>query len=213
MRPRRNRNVILTALLIAWGSTIAWGMTWFQNYESTPGPATLTSGEWPADSGIRFIPGRINIVMLAHPRCPCTRASIDELKALLDRCPDQATAHILFWTPRDAGPDWTQTDLWTRARSMANVQAHVDEMGVEARRFGAATSGHVLIFKGDGTRIYSGGLTTARGQSADGQTAAVICGLIDNSLPAPAELPVFGCPLYDPSAQCIRGTKASRKCQ
>ena len=213
MKLQRDRNLILATLLLIWGSTIAFGMSWIHRYESTPGPEMLAACEWPADSSIRFTPGRINIVMLAHPRCPCTHANFDEMQRLLNHFDDQAAVHVLFWTPSNASSEWKQTDLWKRAVSMDGVCAHADEAGVEARRFGATTSGHVLVFRGDGTRVYTGGLTTARGQSADGQAAAAICKLIDKDLPARTGLPVFGCPLYDASTQCAGGTKACCKCQ
>jgi hypothetical protein len=53
------------------------------NYESTPGVAAATPGRWPADSRIKPDADRATLVMLAHPHCPCTRASIGELARLM----------------------------------------------------------------------------------------------------------------------------------
>jgi hypothetical protein len=209
MQPRSDM-VIVTVALLAWGSMIAGGTLIFRNYESIPGPAALTSEEWPSNSVIPFSPGRINIVVLAHPRCPCTRASLNELQALLGRCQFRTATHVLFWMPCKAGDEWRRTDLWQLADRIPGVQTHADEEGTEAMRFGAMTSGHIMIFRGNGTRIFSGGLTTERGRSGDGTVATAICQLINQENLSRPERPVFGCPLFD-APSCDVGIESCLK--
>ena len=195
----------LVVALLLWGSSIAVGFWQLQNYEATPGRAEHRPLDWPANSPVRLTPGRVNIVLLAHPRCPCTRASLVELQELLGRCPDQATAHVLFMKPRDAGRDWEQTDLWRQAAAIPGVRVHTDENGTEARRRGAATSGHVVVYRGDGTWLFSGGLTNARGQAGHSPGAEAIWQLVSHEATERTATPVFGCPLFDADSACNEG--------
>jgi hypothetical protein len=75
-----------------------------------------------------------------------------------------------------------------------------DHDGVEARRFGAATSGQVILYDARGTLLFSGGITPARGHSGDSTGRdAILALLIDGSSEA-SETPVFGCSLFDPGS-------------
>jgi hypothetical protein len=198
MQPRSDL-IIITVALLAWIFILAGGTLIVRNYESTPGPATSPSVQWPSNSSIPCLPGRITIVVFAHPRCPCTRASLNELRALLDECEIPVATHVLFWMPRNASDDWRKTELWQLADRIQDVQTHADEEGTEARHFGALTSGHIMIFRGNGTRIFNGGLTTARGRFGDGTMATAISQLINQETPSREGRPVFGCPLFDAS--------------
>ena len=84
--------------------------------------------------------------MAAHPHCPCTRASIESLARIMTRCRGLVTAHVAFCKPAGFPGDWEQTDLWRSAAAIPDVEVFCDEEGREARRFGAATSGCVLLF-------------------------------------------------------------------
>ena len=211
MDHKQKQSIIVATALLAWGSAIAAGLVSVHRYENTPGRFDIAHRRWPAESALRFSSERFNVVMLAHPRCPCTRASLDELAQLLSHCEVPMTAHILFWTPSDAGHEWQQTELWKMALAIPDVQAHVDENGDEARRFGATTSGHVIVFQGDGTRIFSGGLTKARGKAGNGNTASAINNLIKQKTSLSTDLPVFGCPLFDSQTHCNEGVRSCLK--
>ena len=57
--------------------------------------------------------GRPTLVMLAHPRCTCTRASVGELAELMARAPRRPKAYVVFIKPgRSAPGGWERTDLW-----------------------------------------------------------------------------------------------------
>ncbi|HKS16351.1 MAG TPA: hypothetical protein VJU16_03510, partial [Planctomycetota bacterium] len=66
----------------------------------------------------------------------------------------------------------------------------------EARRFGIETSGHVLLFSPGGARLFSGGITSARGHSGDNAGLDLALERLRNpSLPT-ASTSVFGCLLF-----------------
>ncbi|HEY4260324.1 MAG TPA: hypothetical protein VGM98_09190 [Schlesneria sp.] len=204
-------SVSLAFVVVGWFAAVAGGLHYFNNYETTPGSTSTSSDRWPTSGAVTFAPGQVNLVVFAHPRCPCTRASLNELKSLLRDCPAPVSAKILFWVPPQASSDWTSSDLWEQARAIANVQLVADEGGRHAHGFGATTSGHLMIFAPDGTRLYSGGLTTGRGRLGNHSGLAAIRTLIVQQQPLPAETAVYGCPLFNSPTLSENGTELCQK--
>lgn len=204
-------SALITVVIFGWLATLVSGLLYFNTYETTPGPAGSSSSKWPRSTAVRFSPGEINLLVFAHPRCPCTRASLDELKALLQDCPTRMPTHILFWVPPNASSAWTTSELWKQAGAIANAQVVADEGGEQARCFGATTSGHLMVFAPDGTRIYSGGLTNARGKSGNDSGLTLIRSLIIQQRTLPSETPVFGCPLFNLRSSADNGSELCQK--
>jgi hypothetical protein len=197
--------------VLGWLIMLAGGLLYFNKYETTPGVTRPSSNRWPSGGAVTFSPGKVNLVVFAHPRCPCTRASLAELKSLLKDCPAPVSAHILFWVPPNASSPWTTSDLWKQAEAIANVQLVADEGGQQAQCFGATTSGHLMIFASDGTRIYSGGLTNGRGRRGNDSGLAAIRSLIIQQRPLPTETAVYGCPLFNSPSSSENGTELCQK--
>ena len=83
------------------------------------------------------------------------------------------------------------------APAVAGAATVGDPRAAEAGRFGVATSGHALLFDRDGRLLFSGGITPSRGHEGDNFGASAILARLDGR-PAPAESPVFGCPIDAP---------------
>jgi len=156
---------------------------------------------WPAQSAIAPIAGRATIVMLAHPHCPCTRASLAELAVLMNRIGDRANAHVLFVRPPHVGEDWEQTDLWRTAARIPGVTVRTDVDGAEAKRFAAATSGQTVVYDDDGRLVFEGGITGSRGHEGDNAGLLRIISLVNRGRADGDKSPVYGCPLGDRSAE------------
>ena len=137
----------------------------------------------------------MTLVMLAHPHCPCTRASVGELAEVMARVQGRADAFVLFSKPASSGDDWDDTGLRRSAAAIAGVTVLSDADGAEARRFGAETSGHTLLFAADGRLLFSGGITQSRGHAGDNAGASAIVSLVHNEGAERAETFVFGCAL------------------
>jgi hypothetical protein len=180
----------LWLLIIGTGIKIIWG------YESTPGVAAAAPGRWPAGSRIKHAADRPTLVMLAHPQCPCTRASIGELARLMTQAQGRVTAYVLFVKPPEFSDGWERTDLWASAAAIPGVTVVRDDEGVEAGRFGAATSGQTVLYDAAGRLIFSGGITAARGHAGDNAGRAAIVSLLVNNESEQKETPVYGCPLF-----------------
>jgi hypothetical protein len=189
---------IATILCVVWVSAIAAGMAWMVRFESSPGEPARAPADWPVQAELRRGDG-FTLVMTAHPRCPCTRASLDELAIVMAESKNRMTAHVIFFVPEDAPPDWWNTDLWRKAAAIPAVAPVVDRGGTLQRVFGAETSGSVSVYDAAGRLQFNGGLTAARGQSGENTGRLSLISLIETGAAA-GMTPVFGCPLRTPAA-------------
>ncbi len=185
------------ALIVAgWLAAVTAGFSWLAIYANTPGAAAHAEAAWPAASAIALDTNGPTLVMLAHPRCTCTRASLAELEELLARAPNRPRTYVVFIKPGSAGAQWEKTDLWQTATKIPGVSVVRDDEGIEARRFGAETSGQVLLYAADGRLLFSGGATGARGHAGDNLGRAAILAHL-SGLPQPRPTTdVFWCSLF-----------------
>src|SRR6267378_2611430 len=102
-RPRR---LILFLSALSWLSLVAVGLGFLWGYENTPGIAAESPKHWPSASRIQLAPDRATLVMLAHPHCPCTRASIGELASIMAHSQGRLSAYVLFIKPEGFTQDW-----------------------------------------------------------------------------------------------------------
>jgi len=181
-----------------WVAMLACGGRALWTYEAAPGEAATPPTSWPAASTIPRAPGVATLVMLVHPRCSCSRASLTELSTLMASLAGRAEAHVLFMEPEGEGEDWVKTDLYTQAQAVAGAHVHIDRDGQEAARFAARTSGQTVVYDPAGKLVFSGGITAFRGHPGDnaGRTR-IVARLTEGQADSETSL-VFGCPLTDP---------------
>lgn len=190
----------LVAATLLWLLAVGAGLRAAWDYESAPGRAAGTKSQWPAGSRIAPAPDRATLVLLGHPQCPCTRASIGELAQLMARGGDKVTAYVLFVKPPGTPAGWEKTDLWRSAAAIPGVQVRLDEEGREARRFHVSTSGQTLLFDRAGQLRFSGGITSARGHAGDNAGRDAVVSLLETGTATRTKTPVFGCALRSPDA-------------
>jgi hypothetical protein len=182
-------------LLGAWGLAVAFGMLLLGAYAAVPGDPGAPPVCWPAGTAVPLDSRRPTLLIFVHPRCPCSRASLDELAMILDRCGDRTAAHALVFRPRRDRPDWVPSALEAALAHIPGLRHRPDRGGEEARRFGAATSGHVLLYDTRGGLIFSGGITPGRGEPGDSRGRAALLGQIMGPEGEGPRHPVFGCSL------------------
>src|SRR6185369_8337902 len=144
---------------------------------------------------------RATLVMLVHPRCPCSRVTIGELARLMTQTQDHLKAYALFVKPEGTSEDWEKTDLWRSAADIPGVEVVVDD-GKEARLFNAVTSGQTVVYDAEGRLLFSGGITGARGHSGDNPGRSAIVSLVNGGDENRSETAVFGCPLFGQHSAC-----------
>lgn len=209
MRLRKNR-LTLTAAGALWLLIIGAGLLVLRGYESKPGVAAAPPDSWPAASRIEPAADRPTLVMLAHPHCPCTRASIGELARLMTQARGRVTAYVLFVKPPGFSDEWAQSDLWASAAAIPGVTPVRDDGGVEAGLFRAATSGQTVLYDAAGNLLFSGGVTSARGHAGDNAGRAAIVSLLTSGVAEGRDAPVFGCPLFA-QTECPAGKEVARE--
>jgi hypothetical protein len=184
--------------------SIAIGTGWVTllryDYESRPHESGPVPARWPTGSKIERDHDRATLVMFAHPRCPCTRASIGELALLMAHCQGRLRAHVMFFRPVGSSGAGAKTDLWWSAAAIPGVTAAHDDGGTEARRFHVATSGHTVLYGARGELLLNGGITASRGHSGDNAGRSAVLALLRNGVADRKETPAFGCSLRDPES-------------
>ena len=194
---RGRLNALWLCGFAAWMTAAGAALGAIANYSSKPGSAAMAPTSWPTASQLVRTSGRGTLVMVAHTKCACTRASIHELERVMARAGSRVDAFVVFVGPRDTGV----LDLRETARAIPGVRVVDDE--TEARLFAAATSGQVLLYDQAGALVFRGGITPSRGHegsSAGGETVRrfVVSGsTAAASAPTTFASEVFGCALFN----------------
>ncbi len=122
-------------------------------------------------------------------------ASLAELERIIAASGDRLAAHVVVFRPTHVATDWERTGLWDQAAAIPGITVWTDGGGVEAKRFGAATSGLVLVYDASGKLMFQGGITRSRGHQGDNDGSTAVMRLIASSALPETSTPVFGCPL------------------
>jgi len=197
-----------TKLLVAlWALVVIGAMGALWRYKLTPGSQAELHATWPVGSRIERAASGPTLLLFAHPRCPCTRASLAELRRVLSPFAGQVKAEIVLLQGGDGSPGWDRDEALGSAFSIPGVSVAADRDGSEARRFGAITSGHVVLYGTRGELLFSGGITPGRGHQGDSpqeerlvellRRETQAAGALTNSPDAPLGRvgAVYGCPL------------------
>jgi hypothetical protein len=194
--PNRGTLAVLTAV---WALTVAAGTLSLWRYKSVAGDPGLTVSSWPAGTRVTRAGGRHTLVMVAHPRCPCTVASLTELEGLAHELSPAVDVHVLFVLPKGTSEGWERTPLFDKASAIPGAHVFVDRGGREAALFGAQTSGDTLLFDREGRRLFHGGITAARGHVGENAGRSRVAQLILQGTADHDSSSVYGCALNAPS--------------
>lgn len=192
----RKATVGLFCCAAVWGGCVSAGWYLLERETSTPAAPREFAAHWPDDSQLPRVPERPTLVVFLHPRCPCSRATLEELSRLTTRIADRASVLAVFLAPQSHGENWHQTDQWNAARRIPGVQVIADVDGLEARRFQADVSGRTLLFDADGVRLFDGGITQSRGHVGDNSGSAAIAELVLRGGSTTTHGRAFGCTLF-----------------
>jgi hypothetical protein len=183
------------SLCLVWLVVVGAGFVVLANYQSASGSIGRTPSDWPAQTRVALDQKRDTLIMFAHPRCPCTRASMEELNRLLARGHDNVAVQVWFFKPAGFPADWTRSDLWRSAAAIPGVTVQDDPEGAQARLFGAETSGYVLLYDPRGKLLFKGGITGSRGHAGDNAGEDAVVSLLAGQDTSLRQTPVYGCSL------------------
>jgi hypothetical protein len=145
---------------------------------------------WPASSRIALGP-EWTLVMLIHPHCSCSRASVQELQAVIDGAPSVRST-VLVFRPSDFRRGWEKTEVVEAASRLRRTRVVIDEDGREAKLFGGFTSGQTFLYDRNGRLRFSGGITSLRGHAGINRGRTDVIDIV-RSRATRASHPVFGC--------------------
>lgn len=182
---------------ILWLSTAVGGVVYLARYENTPAEKNVSyPAIFPTESRIEPSAERPTLIFFAHPKCPCTRASLRELARLMTDVDGKMHAVVVFSKPKDAGEEWTATDLRASAEAIPNVRVLIDQNERETKIFNAQTSGLTLLYDRDGNLRFRGGITASRGHEGDNAGRRAVFEIVTKEAGKTEETAVFGCPLH-----------------
>src|SRR5687767_5275302 len=118
------KRVLLGAVISAWIAGVAGSFYALLSYKQRPGVAATEvpgAAVWPAASALTLDARRPTLVVLAHPMCPCTRATIDELARLMAHLGGRVNATVLLTLPDGAPPEWRESALVAQAGRIPGV--------------------------------------------------------------------------------------------
>jgi hypothetical protein len=171
------------------GQTVIW---LHANSQGRVGPA-LT--DWPPHCPITLAVDRPTLIMFAHPKCPCTPASIEELASIARLVSGRVAAHVVFLKPPRVSADWARTWSRRQAEAIDGVDVREDD-GSLAHLFGARTSGHVVIYGPEGRLRFRGGIVGSRGQTGDNPARRGALAALVEPTTTTQSMADFGCPLF-----------------
>jgi hypothetical protein len=180
-----------------WLLVIGTGFGWILNYQNASGHIGTAPQSWPSGAQLALDARHDTLLMFAHPQCPCTRASLEELNRVLAQSHGQAAVRVFFFKPAESADDWTKTDLWRSAAAIPGVTVHEDIDGAQANLFGAETSGDVLVYDPHGRLLFQGGITGGRGHAGDNTGQNIVAALLSGHETVAMKTPVYGCSLLN----------------
>jgi hypothetical protein len=162
---------------------------------NTPGLSQSVPTNWPEDAGLSRVPGESHLLVFIHLQCPCSKATLSNLKSSLNESIGRHQVTIIFsGTSESAGRNGRM--LVAKGTELGAAMVH-DHLGTVTRRFRIKTSGHVLLYDGTGALVYSGGVTAGRGVSGpSGGQRSIEQHMLGETIRL-REHVVYGCPILE----------------
>lgn len=200
-------------LLLVWFVSVAFGFSTMMIHDTKPSqeaaaPLTMYKEEAQLADDRNF-----TMVVFLHPRCPCSVATLDCLDRLLAR-PENAKkmrAVVYLVCPPGTDRDWA-APLYEKCKTLPSARIAFDDCGRTANKYGARSSGQVLLYSPQGELVFSGGLTNARGQFGESGAELAIQEIISRKSTTTVgqsffRHPVFGCALLNSPCRVDGGGK------
>lgn len=179
----------------AWLGLCGLGTGVLWSYAQSEGELGEPSQTWPLPSVEPPVPDGATLVLFAHPRCPCTSASMTAVERLMARFPEGLGVVVVFFEPEGADEAWRDSALWRRAESLRGAAVVADRGGRWTAAAGAMTSGIAGLYGVDGRLLYWGGLTPSRGHEGDSIGIDAVSAALRGDRAHARQGSVYGCPI------------------
>ena len=183
-----------------WVAVLATGFTALARYDETPGAmSTQAPTRWPQLSRLHRTSGLPTLIVMLHPRCSCSRATLDNLARTMSRLKNKVHVDLVFVGPHGS-EGWGEGDLFKIAREIPSAESFQDTTGREHKLFGALTSGETFLYSSDGSLVFHGGITEGRGHEGDNDGLDAVEDFVQQGTSERSGTAVFGCGLVLPPA-------------
>jgi hypothetical protein len=191
------KKVTLWTVGAVWALASFLGIAFLAPYQMTPGQAAAAPMMWPHAATLARATDRSTLVMFVSSQCPCSWASLEELKDVLAASADHPKAVVIFSDLDSSQNTRSHSDLWNRAQAIAGVETLADPGAALARLFGARTSGQVLVYDPRGNLTFNGGITNGRGHLGGNKGLDAAIASLQNPSPRVSGIArdVYGCAL------------------
>ena len=186
----------IKVVILVWSLLVFCGFGILVSYENRPGNSLKSPSILPPELNLTLSKDKPTLILVAHPFCNCTAASLYEYEQILSRTQSQVVSKIIFSIPPGMPQsDWRAAENIVAARNIAGSEVIIDTKGVAARRLGALTSGHVLLFDREQKLRFSGGITPGRSHRGDSRGKLQILKFLRENNLGDTSSPIFGCAL------------------
>jgi len=183
-------------LAVAWLTGTVAGLAAMAAYANRPGMPAQAPAEWPSATRLPRDHARPTLIVIAHPKCDCTKATMAELTKVMGSVGSAVRSFVVVIKPAEVEAGWEDTALWATASRIPGVTVVRDAGAREAALFGTSTSGQALLYGADGRLLFSGGLTASRGHEGENAGETSVLRLVQGAPPLDTTTPVFGCSLF-----------------
>ena len=182
------------AVVLLYIRTLSYG------FATEPDACSAEDAQWPDGTAVSRSSEQLTLLLFVHPRCSCTRASVQELSRVLSRTKQLPAVRVIASCPRNATREWRESSIVADAAALPNAALIDDAWGAESARFGAVVSGTVIVFSQGGSRLFSGGVTSSRGHTGVSTGGQMLLAVLNGEAARQqAAAPVFGCRLCLPT--------------
>ncbi len=201
----------MAGAVVLWITTVVVGLVQLLIFETAPGESNIAPARWPAATTIDRAIDHHTLVMFLHPHCPCSNASLNNLQTVMSRLNRTVALRIVLVRPPGCPEGWEDGALLHQLQARRDLTLYIDNDGVEAKRFGAQTSGHVLLYDPSARLVFTGGITPQRGHEGQCHGADAVANAVNYQPQTLICSQIYGCPLFSEMKTPGSGTGALQK--
>jgi len=162
-------------------------------FSTTPGDHTVVQS-WILQDKLPLKHQLASLVVLIHPKCSCSTATLKEVERLKIGLKDKLDVKLVFISYGDKSKNWYQGPVWDLAVSMKkNVSIVLDNDGQILKTLGTKTSGTAYLVGPDLKVVFQGGLTPIRGHEGATSGQAFIASWVKGNTKSSLIQKIFGC--------------------
>lgn len=185
-----------TWFVLLWGALVGASLLTLAGYNYRSGH--IESPPLAREAGVDVSSEMHTLVLVVHPKCPCSRSTVFELERLMFQCRDRLRCIVYVFAPDGEEAGWGGDDPFGIAARIPQVEIMHDPGGRLARRLGGFTSGSVVLYNESGAPVFWGGITAGRGHAGDNLGSDSIRAIVNGFEPPRMTTPVYGCDLVTP---------------